>query len=891
MAGKYISRYTGEEIDEALGKALLFDPSSNGWIYISSSPDDKIDLDELTSNGNFIVDYCSNKPQELQDISPINLSVFDKDDQMYQSITLMDNVYYRQYNRNTGEYTPWKTKKTTNTVYIDEVPQEPTENTIIIVKNDIGNYVMKIFDGDAWVQVGPENVMYESVYDPQGRKTDFFKYVDDMFKELSLGGFGLEWEASSLSTITKKFSCCRIDWNDNIIGILENSATMVIINSDGIIDHTIDLPVIMSDGQFTICSDESNSYIVIYDNFASVMYKGLLDKDTMTVATFEEIPSIGISGTTVDTYIGIQGGALTEDNNGVFVFIHVSDQGYFYIKLKMDQTYDVYGRSYSIERMMQYTTEMSIINLIMEMLHIESDNHFWLERGVCNYIANDQVERFDEDGNISKDMECLQMTYSSFITRESSIEEGYLSIICETRADLDKMNQNKTDIENLSVGEIYDKYYRLGLFLSYYNVDEMTTKDISIDLSDPYILLSNPKEYMGSYVIYGLTFFGRIDQINIIPDIDLIDIYEFSYVEQGTNIDWQFMHLTDNYLRLVGARNEEEPYEIFISTTDKSADILSVITDHIKDRSIHFSDEDRAILLTRETKENVEVKFNRTELRVKEYADAITKEAIEDGHNLEAAFDKLEEEYQAHIADLTKHPNAEERAYWDAKAEPDHTHILDGKVKIHANQVSGGKLDISLIPEGAKELVVKVQTYDEMLNLTIDTVQNGDRVAIMDGSGIYEVVDESKLAYTDEATSELIPASEDAFYECSAGSGVFIHWKNVENTPTTIAGYGIDDTYTRPVFDNLLASLIADETKKLEDRYATFDLDELYNTIDDTKQNIDRIKSEIEDAISITQDVRELEIKVKEQNLRMIAMSEDLTEAQLIVTELLSLYS
>lgn len=905
MAGIYISRYTGIEIDDALMKALLFNPDENGWIHLPSTEDEPKLLDEITSNGNFIVEYFTGGPKAVEKMSPINVCVFDIESVLIQAITILDEVYYREFDYEMYTYGEWKTKKTTNTIYIDEKPIEPEKNTLAITQNDNGDYITEIFDGIKWVEVGPPDVMRGKMYDPQGRQTDFFEYVDNTFRQMSLGSFGIEWMDDSLSDIfSKQISCGRIDWNHNIVAILANSAKMVVMPETGASDILIiELPEIYENGQVGVLRstlDETTFRIIIYDNISPSIYKSnpisdwsdtivwtSIDLDTLPLAYVNENNDDNIFITpSANMVYGLQSGDLNKFSTQISFGIRynsiteiesgsiLSDGLYYRYHL------DYRGVEGSTEGETFNTTEADsdvilvyqndnsqVMNFITE-LEISSNINFYFHSS-CNYFLPSGSYK---DSN-------LNVVHSIYDNR--GITDEYLAITC---GDYLKSGLEAPDLSIYTISEAYMNFYVTQLKIE---VQGMFGKfEFSREVIDKYIKLSNFKGYMNSWVGYGLTEFGRVDRIEIMDDT--VSIFEFTYLDPTAT--WMVIHFEDAYLRFVGYYGEEEPFDVFLTTTYQDEDILSAVKNHITNESIHFTQKDRDILVTRETKENVEVKFNRVQANVKKYADELTEEAIADGLALEEAFAKLEAEYRLHISDLTKHPNETEREYWSSKAEPDHEHILDNRVKVHAHQVIGGTLDISLIPDGAKERITKVNTMEERNLLTKEHVQNGDRVAVY-SEGIYEVVDDTKLAYMDDETGVIIPASDDAFYECSAGSGVFINWKNVENTPKTISGYGIDDTYTRSQFDELLARLIAEATKLLEDRYATYDLDELYETIQYTKEHIDEIKAEIDDAIAITQDVRQLEILVKEQNERMISMSEDLTEAQSIMAELLTLYS
>lgn len=100
---------------------------------------------------------------------------------------------------------------------------------------------------------------------------------------------------------------------------------------------------------------------------------------------------------------------------------------------------------------------------------------------------------------------------------------------------------------------------------------------------------------------------------------------------------------------------------------------------------------------------------------------------------------------------------------------------------IDAAWITKGTISIDRLPHGALERCVVVATEEARLALTTAQVQTGDTVKVTNTSKMYFVVDDSKL-------------SEEAGYEVyTAGTATAVDWSGVQNTPTTLAGYGITD--------------------------------------------------------------------------------------------------
>lgn len=178
----YRSRFTGDEIDEAVGRMFEFDIATNGCIKLKSSEDDPFNLDYLLSPGNYVVFYFYNGSETMQSIKPCRISVLYVDDIITQIAIILDQVQFRQ---NIDEmWTEWKTWYTTGYIYQqDTEPLKPQKDAIWIDITDPINPVLKCWDGYNWTEVRPSDTMDITIYDPEGRKTNIYDYIDKKIEE------------------------------------------------------------------------------------------------------------------------------------------------------------------------------------------------------------------------------------------------------------------------------------------------------------------------------------------------------------------------------------------------------------------------------------------------------------------------------------------------------------------------------------------------------------------------------------------------------------------------------------------------------------------------------------------------------------------------------------
>lgn len=178
----YRSRFTGDEIDEAVARMFEFDIATNGCVKLKSSEDDPFNLDYLRSPGNYVVFHFYNGSETMNTVRPCRISVLYVDDIITQISIILDQVQFRQYIDEM--WTEWQTWYTTGYIYQqDTEPFSPQKNAIWIDTTDPLHPVLKCWNGYNWIEVRPSDTMDITIYDPEGKKTNIYEYIDKKIEE------------------------------------------------------------------------------------------------------------------------------------------------------------------------------------------------------------------------------------------------------------------------------------------------------------------------------------------------------------------------------------------------------------------------------------------------------------------------------------------------------------------------------------------------------------------------------------------------------------------------------------------------------------------------------------------------------------------------------------
>jgi len=114
---EYNSRYTGEQIDEAVGKILGIDIKDNAFVVLESSETNPFDLDQLTVPKNYMVFYYTNgAPDDTFKRRPISVyvrelshgdiieQVYVTEDKVYARTKLKSDIVWGEWGINSSYY-------------------------------------------------------------------------------------------------------------------------------------------------------------------------------------------------------------------------------------------------------------------------------------------------------------------------------------------------------------------------------------------------------------------------------------------------------------------------------------------------------------------------------------------------------------------------------------------------------------------------------------------------------------------------------------------------------------------------------------------------------------------------------------------------------------------
>ena len=170
--------------------------------------------------------------------------------------------------------------------------------------------------------------------------------------------------------------------------------------------------------------------------------------------------------------------------------------------------------------------------------------------------------------------------------------------------------------------------------------------------------------------------------------------------------------------------------------------------EHIENATIHVTQADKDKWNNAATMEDIENAKNSAITSLESQIDSSVNENLGAITGLTQEINTVNSNLQAHTGNTTIHPTEEQQQSWDAKADADHTHYLDGKVTVDKDHVIG-ELSSDMMPYDVKERVYVVNSDEERLALTKNPLHNGDAVCVSpeDGSGDmwYYVVDDTKL--------------------------------------------------------------------------------------------------------------------------------------------------
>ena len=197
----------------------------------------------------------------------------------------------------------------------------------------------------------------------------------------------------------------------------------------------------------------------------------------------------------------------------------------------------------------------------------------------------------------------------------------------------------------------------------------------------------------------------------------------------------------------------KQPIDTYLSQKIADADLSKAEEDynaHLIDgessgNPIHVTTEEKAKWNAGISKDDATTVLNEFKTDMNSYADEKVNESAQTVGNISTRVDTISNNIDAHIANGAVHITAEDANTFDNKAAGDHKHLNDGSVTVSAANIVG-LIPIERLDPSVLERNYTVASYEEMMNLTTDEIQNGDSVYINSTKpSAWFVVDDTKL--------------------------------------------------------------------------------------------------------------------------------------------------
>lgn len=238
---------------------------------------------------------------------------------------------------------------------------------------------------------------------------------------------------------------------------------------------------------------------------------------------------------------------------------------------------------------------------------------------------------------------------------------------------------------------------------------------------------------------------------------------------------------------------------------------------------IHVTTEEKAKWNAGISKNDASTIVNALKTEMTSYANEKINTSTQEVSNISDNVNRISSNIDAHIADSSIHLTAEDVTNFDNKAAGNHKHLNDGHVTVSAANITG-MIAVERLDPSVLERNYTVTSYEEMMALTKNEIQNGDSVFINGTKqSAWFVVDDSKLGTVDAFIQYAAPAKE-------------LTWENIEGKPSTLAEYNITTSYTKDeintIYNNILASI--NEVKNKADEYSAAIPTEIPSDLDET---------------------------------------------------------
>ena len=160
---------------------------------------------------------------------------------------------------------------------------------------------------------------------------------------------------------------------------------------------------------------------------------------------------------------------------------------------------------------------------------------------------------------------------------------------------------------------------------------------------------------------------------------------------------------------------------------------------------IHVTTEEKAKWNAGIAKDDASTIVNALKTEMTSYANEKINTSTQEVSNISDNVNRISSNIDAHIADSSIHLTAEDVTNFDNKAAGNHKHLNDGHVTVSAANITG-MIAVERLDPSVLERNYTVTSYEEMMALTKNEIQNGDSVFINGTKqSAWFVVDDTKL--------------------------------------------------------------------------------------------------------------------------------------------------
>ena len=696
----YMSNYTGLKIDEIIAKGISLDIISNGWFKITSTPESPINLNEITTLGNYcIVNYINGNP--FSSYTPINISVININGILTQLVVVINRTYKREYNEVLEQWNEWTIGENTSYIYIqDTEPSDPIQYTLWIDTTTPELFIFKIYNGVSWSEIIPVDAMHQSVYDTTNKNTDFYEYTDNIMTEMN-SVYSSDFSnaiINSVNTLGLTYGSKASTFGNGIYIVLDYGNNIALRTLDFITYDTISLPV------------SANWSDIIYAN-------GLF----VAIAT------------------------------GPVNFVLTSTDGIIWTQRSLPDSTDCTSISYGNGLFVIFNNASSTI-----------------------YTSVNGTEWSQSTTSVSSDWSDSMYNENNFVVVSSSSDD----ILKSTDGVVwENLNNEIAGINAITYG--------CGLFITIPSTIPFNNVIVSNDgITWESILL--PISISAKTISFCNGLFIIPDTISTSLLISNNGI-EWTQYQSPIISDWDSISYDFGKIIIVSNTNTNNMYQI-----DLDCIVLSQkMAEHINNYDRHVSLLEKNNWNAKVTQSQLTSGLSGVETECNSYTDGKVSTLTSVVSDLSGRVDTNTGIINTHVGNGDIHVTSELKDLWNSKAAGDHQHLSDSRVEIDASDITSGVIDLARIPVGAKERLEQVADDEARFALTIETVQTGDMVYVIDTMNFYYVIDDTQLS------------TENGYKFYTGGTATNIPWSSITNKPTTIETFGITDAYAKTEINNI----------------------------------------------------------------------------------------